>query len=124
MRRREEHRVVVNKLCHFEIGVRDQAKAEKFYGNVFDWKMEPQPNMTMIRTGDDVGGHFNTLGHEPHNYVLFYVMVDDVAATIKKVEAAGGKKIVGPVPEGEGNVFAWVADPEGNVIGIYTERKK
>ena len=76
-------------------------------------------------TGADVGGHFNSLGHEPHHYVTFYVMVDDVAAALEKAQAAGGKKIVGPVAmDGGKSEFAWFADPEGNVLGIYAEKKK
>jgi len=57
----------------------------------------------MIRTGDDVSGHLNSLGHEPHNYTIFYIMVEDVAASITKAESLGGKKLVGPFPcRGEG----------------------
>jgi predicted enzyme related to lactoylglutathione lyase len=117
---------MANQICHFEIGCRDIAKAEEFYGKIFDWQYETKPNgQHMIRTGADVGGHFNSLGHEPHHYVTFYVMVDDVAAALAKVEAGGGKKIVGPVAmDGGSSEFAWFADPEGNVVGLYAEKKK
>ncbi len=114
-----------NPICHFEIGVRDQKKAGEFYAKVFDWKLEPAPHGTMLRTGVDVSGHLSTLGHEPHNYTIFYVMVDDLAATIAKVTAAGGKKLLGPVPmDGGKSEFAWIADLEGNTIGVYAERKQ
>ena len=121
-----------NAICHFEIGVRDNKKAAEFYSKLFEWKMESpagpaiaagSPQVTMIRTGGDVGGHLNTLGHEPHNYTIFYVMVEDVAASIAKAESLGGTKIVGPLPVPGSGVFAWIRDPEGNVIGIYTEKK-
>ena len=69
---------MVNTICHIEIGVRDSKRAEEFYSKVFDWKMEPKPHVTMIRTGDDLGGHFDKQGPSP-NYTIFYVMVDDKA---------------------------------------------
>ena len=120
-----------NQICHFEIGVRDARKAADFYSKLFDWKMEPpadpaiaaaNPQVIRMRTGGDVGGHLNTLGHEPHNYTIFYVMVDDVAGTIARAEAAGGKRLVGPAPVPGAGTFAWIKDPEGNVIGVYTEK--
>ena len=116
-----------NPICHFEIGVRDQGKAGQFYTRLFDWKTESAPDgsgHTMLRTGTDVGGHLNTLGHEPHTYTMFYVMVDDIAATIRKAEELGGKKIVGPMPVGPEGEFAWIRDPEGNVVGIYHQEQK
>jgi len=48
----------------------------------------------------------------------FYIETDDVAASLAKVEAAGGKTIVPPVPIPTGT-FAWFADVEGNVVGLW-----
>jgi len=116
---------MANKICHFEIGCRDRAKAAKFYSQVFDWKIEQKGDQAMLRTGDDVGGHLHSPGREEeaHNYIIFYVMVEDVAAALKKAESLGGKSLVGPmpVPGGEGT-FGWFADPEGNTIGVYGEK--
>jgi predicted enzyme related to lactoylglutathione lyase len=111
-------------ICHFEIGVRDQKKAGDFYSKLFEWKLEPGPHGAMLRTGEPVGGHLHTSGNAPHNYTIFYIMVDDVAATLAKAEAAGGKKLVGPVEmDGGKSEYGRIADPEGNVIGIYAEKK-
>src|SRR5947209_18373045 len=115
---------MINKLCHFEIGCRDSARAKDFYSKLFDWKFEQRPGAEMIRTGDEPSGHINSLGHEPHNYTIFYIMVEDVVAAIAKAEGLGGKKMVGPVAVPGGNsTFAWIADPEGNTIGLYAEKK-
>jgi len=112
-----------NIICHFEIGCRDRKKTADFYSKMFDWKMQDDPNMTAVRTGGDVGGHITSLGHEPHNYTTFYVMVDDVAAALTKATSLGGKKLVGPVPLPNGGVFGWFSDPEGSMIGVYAETK-
>jgi uncharacterized protein len=90
---------------------------------MFEWKMEDHGASTGVRTGADVGGHLNALGHEPHNYTIFYVMVDDVATALAKAVSLGGRKLVGPVPVSNTSEFGWLADPEGNTIGVYAERK-
>lgn len=109
-----------NPIVHFEIGCRNTPETVRFYEQIFDWKMEEKGPVTMIRTGSDVGGHINALGHEPYKYTIFYVAVDDLAATLEKVNSLGGKTLVPPmeIPD-DGGSFAWFADPEGNVIGIY-----
>ena len=114
---------MANHICHFEIGCRDRAKAATFYSKMFDWTVQADPNATMIRTGGDVGGHLNSLGHEPHNCTIFYVMVDDVAHSLAKAESLGGKTLIGPRPLPNGTSFGWFADPEGNMIGVYSEQK-
>jgi hypothetical protein len=111
-------------VVHFEIGCRDQAATAKFYEDLFDWKTQPMSPAAMIATGSDKGipGHITSLGHEPHNYTIFYVDVEDVAAALKKAEQLGGKTIVPPVPIPTGK-FAWLADPEGNTVGLFETQK-
>jgi predicted enzyme related to lactoylglutathione lyase len=108
-------------VVHFEIGCRDNAKAQQFYGKLFDWQFQPYGPAAMIATGDKGGiqGHINTLGHEPHNYVTFYVQVDDLKASLDKAGTLGGKTLVQPTEVPGMGAFAWLADPEGNVIGLW-----
>jgi len=106
-------------VVHFEIGCRDSAKTQEFYTKMFDWKIQPFGPAAMIAPEDGgVGGHISALGHEPHHYTIFYVDVEDVAATLKKAEALGGKTLVPPVDIPTGT-FAWMADPEGNTVGLW-----
>jgi uncharacterized protein len=111
-----------NTICHFEIGCRDRAKTKDFFSQLFDWKMDEAGPATFIATGDEVGGHITALGHEPHNYTIFYVKVDNVKTYLEKVATLGGKVLVGPlaIPTG---TFAWVADPEGNTVGLFEDKK-
>lgn len=112
-----------NPVVHFEIGCRDQAKTLEFFSKLFDWTIEPAGPAAMIRTGSDVGGHITALGHEPHNYVTFYIGVDDVQAYLDKAVALGGKALtpIVKIPSGE---FSWFTDPEGNMIGLYKDFAK
>jgi predicted enzyme related to lactoylglutathione lyase len=103
-------------VVHFEIGCRDSAKTQEFYSKLFDWQIR----QAMIETGGKGGinGHITALGHEPHNYVTVYVQVDDIEAYLAKAQGLGGKKLVGPVEIPTGS-FAWMADPEGTMIGLF-----
>ena len=112
---------MANHICHFEIGCRDRVKTAQFYAEMFDWTLGEHPHGTFVRTGGDVGGHINALGHEPYTYTIFYVMVDDVERALTKAERLGGRRLVGPVALPNDTLFGWFADPEGNTIGVYGE---
>jgi predicted enzyme related to lactoylglutathione lyase len=106
-------------VVHFEIGCKDKAKTSDFYRSVFGWVIDSGP-MGAIDTGsgEGIAGHIASLGHEPHQFIHFYIETDDVVASLRKVEAEGGKLIVPPVQIPTGT-FAWFADIEGNVVGLW-----
>jgi uncharacterized protein len=107
-------------IVHFEIGCRDKEKTAAFYSALFDWTIQEMGPAAMIATGAESGiqGHISSLGHEPHNYTHFYVQVENLEEYLKKAESLGGKTLVGPVPIPTGR-FAWMADPEGNTVGLF-----
>ena len=76
----------------------------------------------MIQTGSERGiqGHFTALGHEPHHYTIFYVEVEDIGEHLAKAQDLGGKVVVPKVDIPNYGSFAWFADPEGNIIGLWT----
>jgi predicted enzyme related to lactoylglutathione lyase len=107
-------------VVHFEIGCKDKAKTAEFYRNLFGWTMQEMGPATMVATGADSGiqGRMSSLGHEPHNYTIFYVQVDNLEICLKEAESLGGKTLVPPVSIPTGR-FAWLADPEGNTVGLF-----
>ena len=105
-------------VVHFEIGCRDKAKTQAFYSQLFDWDITQAGPAANINTGaGGINGHITSLGHEPHNYVTVYVQVDDLQAYLDKATALGGKTLVKPVSIPTGK-FAWLADPDGNIVGL------
>ena len=112
-----------NPVVHFEIGCGDSETTEEFYSRLFDWQIQKMGPAGMINTGSKEGiqGHITALGHEPHNYVTVYVQVDDPAACLEKAKSLGGKTLVPPteIPTG---TFAWLGDPDGNVIGLWKSK--
>ena len=111
-----------NPVVHFEIGCRDRELGNQFYTQLFGWGSEDfGPLSKSFDTGSDEGisGHLTALGHEPHNYVMIYVQVDDIGSYLERAEGLGGKTLVpeNEVP-GQGK-FAWMQDPDGNTIGLW-----
>jgi len=112
-----------NPVVFFEIGVRDRSRATEFYTTLFDWKTEEAENSTTIDTGSGTGeikGHFVSLGHEPHNFINFYIQVDAIAPYLERIKALGGAVVVPEIPLPDGRSFAWVSDRDGNTIGLVT----
>lgn len=123
-------------IVHFEIGCRDLAKVSGFYRDLLGWEYAPHapgaPPMAMIsnlgahveKPTMGIGGHINQLGHPPHQYVTVYALVDDIEATLKKVNALGGSTLI-PKQEVPGmGWFAWFKDPEGNALGLWTNMNR
>lgn len=108
-------------VVHFEIGCRDTARTKEFYASLFDWKIEQHGPAAMIATGSPSGiqGHITSMGHEPHNYVLMYVEVDDLQAYLDKAAKLGGSTIIPPTPVPGMGHFAWLKDPEGTMVGLW-----
>lgn len=110
-----------NPVVHFDIGCRDKERSREFYTGLFDWKTEANPFSLAIDTRSEEGiqGFLTALGHEPHHYVMVYVQVDDIGATLARVEDLGGQVVV-PETEapGQGH-FAWISDPDKNLVGLW-----
>lgn len=109
-------------VIRFEIGCKNKPEVTAFYEKAFGWTMTPAEFSTDVDTGADEGiaGAITALGHEPHQYVMVYAEVPDAAAACKTIESLGGAVKIGPVdiPGNKGR-FAWFADPEGNMLGVF-----
>ena len=110
-----------NPVVHFEIGCKNREETQTFYADLFGWNMESHEHASMIDTGDDEGitGHIPALGHEPHNYTLVYVQVDDLDAYVAKAVELGGASIVPPTEVPGMGHFSWIADNEGTFVGLW-----
>jgi predicted enzyme related to lactoylglutathione lyase len=108
-------------VVHFEIGCRDGEKTREFFAELFDWDISGRDAGMTIDTGGAgaLSGHIVELAPEWGNYVTVYVQVEDLDVYLEKAGALGGKTLVPPVTlPGQGS-FAWLAAPEGNIIGIW-----
>lgn len=110
-----------NPIVHFEIGCRDGGTTREFFSRLFDWEISGPEAGFMIDAGGPgaVPGHIAELAEEWGSYQLFYVQVEDLQASLAKAEELGGKTLVPPVELPGRGTFAWLASPEGNVVGLW-----
>ena len=127
----------MNKVVHFEIPFDDQARAQKFYQDVFDWQINKFGDMdywmaltckcdsnSMMPTepGAINGG---LLKREPTGeHPVIVIDVPNVDEYLSKIEAAGGKVVMPKMQVGDFGLYSRVQDTEGNVIGIWQTIKK
>src|SRR5712692_11956066 len=112
------------KVCYIEMPTTDISRSAEFYKRVFGWNIRKRGDgsTSFDDTVDEVSGTWVT-GRPPaaRPGLLFYVMVDSVAATLDVIVANGGEmvqSIGGNAPE----ITARFRDPAGNVIGLFQER--
>jgi predicted enzyme related to lactoylglutathione lyase/quinol monooxygenase YgiN len=108
----------------FEILAQDQGPLLDFYQALFGWEYQfgagnfayvkfpsqPQPLMGGIGQGDPA-----VQGFEPGRN--FYLLVDDLQATLDKAAELGGSTYVEPTVV-DGYHCAMMRDPQGNIIGL------
>jgi uncharacterized protein len=115
--------VVVGQGVRLRIFARDPDRARAFYAQVFGWSLpEGQWYCWLISSGDDPrlgidGPAQNTADH--HNQAAIpTVHVADLDATTAAALAAGGEILVPRIPLPGAGWLAYLADTEGNLIGI------
>jgi predicted enzyme related to lactoylglutathione lyase len=111
-----------NAVEWFEVATDKPEEARKFYGDLFGWTFSGGPTYSEITTpgaAKSNGGIFDSEGRFP-NYAIFYVTVEDVAATLAKAESLGAKQVVPPTTMDGGLVFAQLQDTAGNHFGIFS----
>ena len=116
---------------HLEVPVTDMEEAKKFYGNIFGWNEEgvmQQWDETYVLV--NLGENRTSFGLKKEdvkskNQVVITMRVEDIEATLKEVENAGGKTIrekyeIAPEIGFAGNF----EDPFGNEWGLHSPPKK
>lgn len=127
----------MDKVVHFEIPADDLKRAQKFYKEIFNWKINkapmPGPEYYMITTvatdekqmpkepGAINGGMMkrNAKGEMP----VLVINVPSLDKYLKKITAAGGKVVTPKQQVGDMGLYARITDTEGNVIGIWQNLK-
>jgi len=121
----------MDKVVHFEIPFDDKARASRFYAETFGWKLTDMPQMSYVMAvttavdeqqmpkepGAINGGLFQRPKEAPHP--VLYLGVASIDQTLKKVAAGGGQVVTPKTPIPGMGAYARIADPEGNVIGLF-----
>ncbi|HZO00120.1 MAG TPA: VOC family protein [Burkholderiales bacterium] len=114
-----------NPVVHWELMSKEPEKVAQFYARTFGWKVDHQPeiNYRIVETGGSGGINGGIVKPEregpwPGN-MLFYILVDDLAAYRKKVVAAGGRIHVEEHKVPGMGKFSLFTDPEGRMMGLW-----
>lgn len=107
-------------VVHAEIRCTDPDAAREFFGKLFGWEYSDgaYPGYSFVATGAE-GGPPTALSplQGPSDQVLFFVGVEDVAATLQTAEELGGT-IVQPAQTVPGTSFGVFADAQGHKVGV------
>lgn len=110
-------------INYIELNVTDLAIARSFYSDAFGWEFnEYGPAYAGIRSPDgkaEVGGLNATEAPAPGG-PLVLLFSEDLEATVRAVEGAGGEIVAPPYDFPGGRRFHF-SDPSGNVLGAWSE---
>lgn len=129
----------MDKVVHFEIPADDMERAKHFYGSIFGWEITDMPmpggmkymsvvtapvgpNRRPVEAGAINGGMIQR--SEAMRAPILAINVPSIDESMQKVAAAGGKIVVPKMEMGGMGYYAYAADTEGNVIGLWEDIKK
>lgn len=113
---------MASRLAHFSINADDVSASRDFYEKVFGWTFTAwgPPGFYSIDTGGGVGGALQQrrpIGDRFVNAVEATFAVEDVSATSRMIESAGGRVVMPRhTIDGVGSLI-FLADPSGNILG-------
>lgn len=114
------------RLCYVEIPALDAHQSAAFFEKVFGWNIRhrdtDRPSFDDA-TGDISGAFVTERRASSDPGLLPYIWVDDIAASLQKIESAGGKTVESPHADHPGSAcyIATFRDPSGNLLGLYEE---
>ena len=126
----------MDKVVHFEVPPDDLKRAQDFYNQVFDWKINVTDleGYAIVNTGptDQQGmnqepGFINgglTKRGQPVQHPVVTIDVKSIEEVGKKIEAHGGKMMGEKMPVGDMGFAAYFTDSEGNMMGLWETAKK
>lgn len=106
-----------NTFCHVEIPTTDINKAGNFYSNLFGWEVQPTPDPGYALIP---GGGLRKVDMVKTGGTINYIYVNQLEPYLEKAEGLGGKILIRKEPAGDG-WCSLISDPEGTVLGLYTE---
>ena len=121
----------MDRVVHFEVPFDDADRAHTFYREAFGWQLQSMPGMgyTMVTTtATDESGRPSEAGginggmlakQGPISGPVITVGVEDLDASLARIEKLGGKVAIGRQAVGDMGFSAYVHDTEGNLIGLW-----
>ena len=109
--------------CWFELATKGVEKAEKFYVELFGWKVKKDPDgfyREITGSGHEMGGMMELMpqhGPVPPHWTVYFP-VNDCDGDAKRATQLGGKVLAPPMDIPNVGRFAVLADPAGAAFAI------
>ena len=130
----------MDKVVHFEIPTDDLDRAKKFYNSIFGWELQdwnlpggitytglrtvPVDEKTyMPKEPGAINGGMMKRSKEVTAPIIT-IHVSSIDEYLKKIEAAGGKRVMPKQEVPDMGFYSYFIDSEGNVIGLWETLKK
>jgi uncharacterized protein len=117
--------VLTSSVTHFEIYAEEPAKLAVFYRSLFGWQIDQAPGIDYWRIRTEATGAVDVNGGltyrpipGPHSWV-HYVNVASVDDALTQVQQLGGAVLRPKTAVPKTAWYGIVADPEGNIFGIW-----
>ena len=119
------------RVVHFEVPFDDADRARRFYREVFDWQIQPVPEMryNMVSTGPvSAEGMPSEPGYigggmmqreAPVDQPVITLQVEDIDAALLAIKQHGGAPVGEKMAIGEMGFAAYFRDSEDNLLGLW-----
>ncbi len=110
------------KVVHFGVIGKDGEGLNKFFGELFDWRIDSNNpiNYGIVKAEDGgIGGGIGSVMQEGETgHATFYVEVENVQDSLNKAVQLGGNIVVSETVIPNMVTFGLFTDPEGHLIGV------
>lgn len=119
------------RVVHFEVPYDDGSRAQAFYRDIFGWDTAEMPGLdyTLAMSGPSgdqgptepgyINGGMFKRDDGPTAGPVIVVDVEDIDATMQKIESLGGSAVGEKMAVGEMGWAAYFRDCEGNIMGLW-----
>lgn len=114
-----------------ELFASDGQRAFAFYRELFGWQSASteaaggMEGYQLFSTGGHtIGGMFTKQPQVPVPFWLYYFNVSDVGVAAKRVQAAGGRIMQGPIDMPDGSAIVRCIDPQGAMFALQGARRE
>ena len=105
----------------FEIGTPDAGSTRDFYSTLFGWTFATPNDAGYGFVDDRAGALWDTSDIGGQTWAVFYIEVADIRATLELAVQRGATTAL-PLVDNGTILFAHVADPSGNRVGIWQRK--
>ncbi len=118
---------LVGKPVWVDLSSSDPEASRRFYSKLFGWQIDVNPDpqyggYAMAKLGGDVAGIGPKMMPEAPTAWAIYIGTDDVEELARKVQAAGGSVVAGPMDVGDQGRMAVFQDPIGAFIAAWQSK--